>query len=61
MAPEVIESDGGLQFAYKDFARFCKEYGIAHKTSSHHLPSANGEVERTVQRVKGLWRKAADK
>ena len=59
--PEVIRNDGGPQFASKDFARFCKEYGIAHKTSSPHFPSANGEVERAVQTVKRLWRKATDK
>ena len=59
--PEVIRSDEGPQFASKDFARFCKEYGIAHKTSSPHFPSANGEVERAVQTVKRLWRKATDK
>ncbi|PFX27310.1 Uncharacterized protein K02A2.6 [Stylophora pistillata] len=59
--PEVIRSDRGLQFASKDFARFCKEYGIAHKTSRPHLPSANGEAERAVETVKRLWRKAADK
>ena len=59
--PEVIRSDGGPQFASKDFARFCKEYGIAHKTSSPHFPSANGEVERAVQTVNRLWRKATDK
>ncbi|XP_022800314.1 uncharacterized protein K02A2.6-like [Stylophora pistillata] len=58
--PDVIRSDGGPQFASKDFARFCKEYGIAHKTSSPHLLGANGEAERAVQTVKRLWRKAAD-
>ena len=52
---------GGPQFTSKDFAIFCKEYGIAHKTSSPHFPSANGEAERAVQTVKRLWRKAADK
>ena len=52
--PEVIRSYRGPQFASKDFARFCKEYGIAHKTSSPHFPSANGEVERAVQTVKQL-------
>ena len=59
--PEVIRSDGGPQFTSKVFAIFCKEYGIAHKTSSPHFPSANGEAERAVQTVKRLWRKAADK
>jgi len=59
--PEVIRSDGGPQFASKEFARFCKEYGVTHKTSSPHLPSANGEVERAVQTVKRLWRKATNK
>ena len=59
--PEVIRSDGGPQFASKHFARFCKEYGIAHKTSSPHFPSANGEVERPEQTVKRLWRIATDK
>ena len=66
--PEVTRRDGGPQFASKDFARilqdfarFCKEYGIAHKTSSPHFPSANGEVKRAVQTVKRLWRKATDK
>ena len=59
--PEVIRSDGGPQFASKEFARLCKAYGIAHKTSSPHLPSAGGEVERAVQTVKRLRKKATDK
>ena len=52
--PEVIRSDGGPQFASKDFARFCKEYDIAHETSRSHLPIANDEVQRAVQTVKRL-------
>lgn len=59
--PDVIQNDGGPQFASKDFVRFCKEYSIAYKNWSPCHPSANGEVTRAVQTVKHLLGEAADK
>ena len=47
--PEEIQSDGCPQFASKDFARFCIDYGIAHKTSNPPTPTANGEAKRALQ------------
>ena len=52
--PDVIQNDGGPQFALKDFVRFCKEYSIVYKNLSPCHPSANGEVTRAVQTVKHL-------
>ena len=59
--PKVIRSDSGPQYTSEEFARFCKEYGITHRTSSPYCPSMNGEAERAVQTVKSLWRKALDR
>ena len=42
---KVIRSDSGPQYASEEFARFCTEYGIAHRTSSPYCPSINGEAE----------------
>ena len=59
--PKVIRSDSGPQYTSEEFARFCREYGITHKTSSPYCLSINSEAERAVQTVKRQWRKALDR
>lgn len=59
--PEILRSDCGLQYMSAEFANFCKDYGIIHKQSSPYFPSSNGEAERAIQTVKGLWKKTTDK
>ena len=53
-------SDNGPQFSASTFAKFAEEYGFTHITSSPKFPQANGEVERAVQTVKNLLKKAQD-
>ena len=45
----------------EEFSQFCKGYGIAHDIVSPKYQRANGEAERTIQMVKSLWKKSADK
>ena len=59
--PEILRSDCGRQYTAKEFQDFCEDYGITHKPSSPYFQSSNGEAERAIQTVKGLWKKAADK
>ena len=58
--PEMVISDNGPQFACDTYAKFAREYGFDHITSSPHYPQCNGEVERTVQTVKSLLWKSGD-
>lgn len=58
--PAVVCSDNGPQFSSSEFAQFAKSYGFCQVTSSPHYPQSNGEVERTVQTVKGMLKKSGD-
>ena len=42
------------------FENFCKNYGFVHTTSSPQYPQSNGEVERAVQTIESLLKKAQD-
>ena len=57
--PETLISDNGLQYSSQEFAAFASsKAGIDHVTSSPLYPQSNGFVERSVQTVKNLLRKA---
>lgn len=58
--PDVVRSDNGPQFASANFAQFAKDYNFNHVTSSPRFPQSNGEIERAVQTVKNLLKKAKD-
>ena len=51
-------SDNGQQFACHRFHGFAEQYGFHRVTSSPRHPQSNGLVERGVQIVKGLLKKA---
>ena len=58
--PQELVSDNGPQYSSKEFAKFAKEYGFVHRTSSPKYPQSNAEAERGVQTVKMLLKKAQD-
>ena len=58
--PEVLRSDNGPQFNSSEFKEFTKQWCIDHRTSSPKYPQSNGEVERSVQTIKNLLKKAED-
>ena len=58
--PEILRSDNGPQYNSDEFATYMKEHGIRHVTSSPYYPQSNGQVERTVQTVKRLFKRSAD-
>ena len=56
--PVVCVTDNAMQFASAEFANFAKTYGFKHVTSSPRYAQSNGFVERNVQSVKSLLKKA---
>ena len=53
-----MKSDNGPQYSSQEYAKFAKQWGFKHVTSSPHYPQSNGLAERTVQTVKNILRKA---
>lgn len=53
-------SDNGRQYDCGEFKEFAKHCGFKHVTSSPLYPQANGQVEKGVQIVKRLLKKAKD-
>ena len=58
--PETFLSDNGPQYSSHLFFRFSQEYGFVHNTSGPRYPKSNGEAEKAVQTVKGLFQKSSD-
>ncbi|XP_014677982.1 PREDICTED: uncharacterized protein LOC106817800 [Priapulus caudatus] len=58
--PERVRSDNGPQYSAEEFASFADTYNFTHATSSPLYPQGNAEVERAVQTVKDLVKKAKD-
>ena len=59
--PETVVSDNGTQYSGAPFQTIAMEYGFNHVTSSPRYPQANGEAERAVATVKGLWKGGGEK
>ena len=58
--PKIVFSDGGPQFSAAFFGKFSKEWDFEHTFSSPHYPQSNGLVERKIQTVKKVLKKAHD-
>ena len=53
-------TDNGPQFSSQQFRDFASAYQFEHQTSSPHYPQSNGKVEKAVQTVKNILKKARD-
>jgi transposase InsO family protein len=58
--PDIVFSDNGPQFSSQQFRDFASAYRFEHQTSSPHYPQSNGKVEKAVQTVKNILKKARD-
>ncbi|XP_046477016.2 uncharacterized protein [Neodiprion pinetum] len=58
--PKIVRSDNGPQFSSHKFKEFAKAWGFEHTTSSPTYPRSNGLVERFVQTVKKMVKKAKE-
>ena len=56
--PDEIMSDNSPPFNGKEFSTFLTGLGIRHTTSSPNYPQSNGFIERQIQMVKMLMKKA---
>ena len=56
--PSKLMSDSGPQYRSQEFAKFAREWGCEHVTSSPHYPQSNGKAENAVKTAKMLLRKA---
>ncbi|UYV61713.1 K02A2.6-like [Cordylochernes scorpioides] len=56
--PRTLVSYNGPPFNSTGFKNFAQKYEFKHQTSSPKYPRSNGQVERTIQTIKGLIIKA---
>ncbi|GBN94701.1 hypothetical protein AVEN_270898-1 [Araneus ventricosus] len=57
--PLELISDGGPPFNFRDFDCFAKSWKFKHVKVSAKYPKSNGQVERTIQTVKQIFRKTS--
>lgn len=55
---DVVVSDNGPQYTSAEFRCFAESWEFEHTTSSPGHAQSNGQLERTVQTVKNLLKKA---
>ena len=58
--PEYVMSDNGPCYSSREFKKFSESWEFTHVTSSPRYARSNGQIERTVQTVKGLMKKSSD-
>ena len=56
--PKEVFSDNGPQFSSREFKDFSIKWDFIHNTSSPEYPQSNGLVERHIQTIKRLLKKA---
>lgn len=56
--PEILYSDNGPQFINNEFQNFLNEWEVTHQTSSPKYPQSNGFIERHIQTIKKIMKKA---
>ena len=56
--PKILYSGNDVQFVNSHFQLFLKNWEIEHRTSSPRNPKSNGFIERHVQTIKKLLKKA---
>lgn len=56
--PDILYSDNGPQFVNNAFQKFLEEWEITQRTSSPKYPQSNGFIERHVQTIKKILKKA---
>ncbi|XP_045105166.1 uncharacterized protein LOC123500537 [Portunus trituberculatus] len=57
--PVRLRTDGGPQFASREFSTFFERWGVRHDTSTPHYPQSNGHAESAVKAVKHFIQKMA--
>ena len=58
--PKILFSDNGPQYASREFRNFSISWDFEHNTSSPESPQSNGLVEREIQTVRRVIRKAEE-
>ena len=58
--PEVLRSDNGPQYQSQAMEELAETYGFIHLTSSPRYPRSNGLAERSVQTIKGMFKRSDD-
>jgi transposase InsO family protein len=56
--PVWVHSDGGSQFAAREFSVFSHAWGFEHTLSSPYNSQSNGKAESEVKIAKKLWKRS---